>query len=144
MIASWPGKIAQGVRSEHVSAFWDVFPTFTDLAGANGPAATDGISMVPTLLAQGKQPRHDYLYWEFHERGGRQAIRQGKWKAIRYNVKKDPESVLQLYNLDEDPGEEHDLAAKFPDKELEFRQIMSGARTSSSLFSFGQEAFKGE
>jgi arylsulfatase A-like enzyme len=144
MIASWPGKIAPGVRSEHISAFWDVFPTFADLAGASGPAATDGISMVPTLLAQGKQSKHNYLYWEFHERGGRQAIRQGKWKAIRYNVKKDAQSVLQLYNLDEDPGEEHDLAAKFPEKELEFRQIMSGARTSSSLFSFGQEAFKGK
>lgn len=143
MIASWPGKIAPGVRSEHISAFWDVFPTFADLAGAKGPVATDGISMVPTLLAQGNQPRHEYLYWEFHERGGRQAIRQGKWKAIRYNVKEDPESVLQLYNIDVDPGEENNLAAKFPGKELEFRQLMEGARTPSSLFSFGQEAFKG-
>lgn len=143
MIASWPGKIAAGSRSEHVSAFWDIFPTFADLAGAEGPAATDGISMVPTLLARGEQPEHEYLYWEFHEKGGRQAIRQEKWKAVRYNVKQAPGSILQLYNLAEDPGEAHDLAAEFPDKELELRQLMGGARTSSSLFSFGQGAFKG-
>jgi arylsulfatase A-like enzyme len=144
MIASWPGKITAGSRTEHVSAFWDVFPTFAELAGAEQPTATDGISMTPTLLAQGEQPEHEYLYWEFHEKGGRQAVRRGKWKAIRYNVKKDPASILQLYDLDEDPGEEHDLAANFPEKELELRRIMDGARTTSTVFSVGQEAFKGE
>jgi arylsulfatase A-like enzyme len=144
MIAAWPGKIAAGSRSGHISAFWDIFPTFADLAAAEGPATTDGISMVPTLLAQGEQPQHEYIYWEFHEKGGRQAVRQGKWKAVRYNIQKDPNSALQLYNLEEDPGEEHDLATGFPDKELELRQLMDGARTPSELFSFGQEAFKGD
>jgi arylsulfatase A-like enzyme len=144
MIASWPGKISAGSRSEHISAFWDIFPTFASLAATEGPATTDGISMVPTLLARREQPTHEYLYWEFHERGGRQAVRQGKWKAVRYNVQKDPDSTLQLYNLDEDPGEEHNLAVDFPDKELELRQVMDGARTPSAMFSFGQEAFKGE
>jgi arylsulfatase A-like enzyme len=144
MIASWPEKITAGSRSEHISAFWDIFPTFASLAAAERPVATDGISMVPTLLAQGEQTTHEYLYWEFHEKGGRQAIRQGKWKAVRYNVKKDPDSTLELYNLDEDPGEEHNLATNFPDKELELHQVMERARTPSALFSFGQEAFKGD
>ncbi|WP_020567915.1 arylsulfatase [Neolewinella persica] len=144
MIVSWPGKIKAGTRSEHVSAFWDIFPTFASLAGAEVPAQTDGISMVPTLLGQGEQPEHEYLYWEFHERGGRQAVRQGNWKAVRYNVNKDPKSIVQLFNLTEDPGEEHDVAADHPDKEQELRLIMDGARTPSEVFSFGQEAFKGE
>jgi arylsulfatase A-like enzyme len=144
MIASWPGKIKAGSRSEHVSAFWDVFPTFASLADAEVPAQTDGISMVPTLLGQGEQPQHEYLYWEFHEKGGRQAVRRGNWKAVRYNVKQDPKSIVQLFNLAEDPGEKHDVAADHPEKEQELRQIMDGARTTSEVFSFGHEAFKGE
>jgi arylsulfatase A-like enzyme len=144
MIASWPGKIKAGSRSKHVSAFWDVFPTFASLAGAEAPAQTDGISMVPTLLGQGKQEEHEYLYWEFHEKGGRQAIRKGDWKAVRYNVKKDPNSKVQLYNLTSDPGEKTDVATERPEMEQELREIMDQVRTPSEIFSFGQEAFKGE
>lgn len=144
MIASWPGKIMAGSQSDHISAFWDIFPTFASLAGAQPPAQTDGISMVPTLLGQGEQPRHEYLYWEFHEKGGRQAVRRGEWKAVRYNVKKNPDSIVQLYNLTNDPGEEQDVAAEHPEIEQELRRIMEEARTPSEIFSFGQEAFKGK
>lgn len=144
MIASWPGKIEAGSRSDHISAFWDVLPTLTSLANAAPPAQTDGISMVPTLLGQGEQVEHEYLYWEFHEKGGRQAIRRGQWKAVRYNVKKDPHSNVQVYNLTDDPGEQTNIAAEHPEIEQELRQIMDGARTPSEVFSFGQEAFKGK
>ncbi|TXF88048.1 arylsulfatase [Neolewinella aurantiaca] len=144
MIASWPGKIEAGSRTDHVSAFWDVFPTLANLAGAEPPSATDGISMVPTLLGQGEQEQHEYLYWEFHEKGGRQAVRKGDWKAVRYNVKKNPDSNVQLYNLKNDPGEKTDIALEHPAVEQELRLIMDNARTPSEVFSFGQEAYKGD
>ena len=54
-----------------------------ELAQAKPQEKIDGISMVPTLLGQPQTNRHDFLYWEFHERGFQQAVRMGDWKAIR-------------------------------------------------------------
>ena len=80
-VVRWPGQIAAGSISEHVSAFWDIFPTLTQLAGAEEPDYLDGISFVPTLTETGKQKEHEYLYWEFHERKGRVAVLMDQWKA---------------------------------------------------------------
>ncbi|CAN0374358.1 unnamed protein product, partial [Ectocarpus sp. 4 AP-2014] len=84
-IACWPGKIANGSESEFASAGWDWFPTLCELAGATPPAGLDGVSIVPSLTATGEQTANEYLYWEFHDKGGRQAVRRGPWKAVRYN-----------------------------------------------------------
>jgi arylsulfatase A len=139
MIAYWPGTVAAGSTSEHISAFWDMVPTFTELAGVSVPETTDGISMVPTLLAQGDQPTHPYLYWEFHERGGRIAVRMGKWKGVRYNVLKQPNRPMELYDLSNDSGEQHNAAAEYPEVVAEIRNIMDKARTESDVFLFGQK-----
>ena len=114
-IARWKGHIKAGRTSDHVAAFWDFFPTVADLVGKEIPAdkGIDGISYLPELTGKGKQQKHDYLYWEFHEINGRQAILMDNWKAIRYNVSKG--EPMQLYNLDEDPGERNDVAAEHPE-----------------------------
>src|SRR4029453_3867521 len=81
MIARWIGTIPAGRVSEHPAAHWDLFPTLTDLAGIKEPDGPDGISIRRPLLGQ-SQPEHDFLYWEFHERGFQQAVRMGDWKAV--------------------------------------------------------------
>ena len=136
LIVRWPGKVEAGTTSDHISAFWDFLPTMADILGAEVPAgaAVDGISYLPELTGEGIQQEHDYLYWEFHEAGGRQAIRQGDWKAVRYNL--DRKAPMQLYNLAEDPGEEHDLAAENPDLTEHFDSLMRVSRTDSDLFNF--------
>ncbi|THH39651.1 arylsulfatase [Neolewinella litorea] len=145
MIAVWPNRIAAGGVSDHVSAFWDFFPTFSELAGAPGPVRPDGLSLVPTLLGEGRQAEHDYLYWEVHERNGRQAVRKGKWKAVRYNVNDvGLEGGVELYDLSTDPGETEDLQLQYPEVAEEMKEIMRVARTPSSVFSFAQEAYRGE
>ncbi|WP_407984805.1 arylsulfatase [Pontiella sulfatireligans] len=144
MMAYWPGKIASGTTSEHISAFWDMVPTFTELAGVETPKNTDGLSMVPTLLGKGGQPEHKYLYWEFHEKGGRIAVRMGKWKGVRYNVLKNPNEPMKLFDLSVDPGEQKNIAAEHPETVEQIRHIMDGARTHSEIFTFGQTQFKGE
>ncbi|WP_372807092.1 arylsulfatase [Pontiella sp.] len=144
MIAYWPGKIASGVTSDHISAFWDMVPTFTELAGVPAPANTDGLSMVPSLLGKGEQAEHPYLYWEFHERGGRIAVRMGKWKGVRYNVLKQPNAPMQLFDVSVDPGEQKNVAAQHPETVEQIQAIMKKARTPSKIFTFGQEQFKGE
>jgi arylsulfatase A len=79
-IARWPGKIQPGTQSDHIAAHWDMFPTFCELANVTYEAEIDGISMVPALTGK-KQTAHDYLYWEFHELGARQAVRLNNWKG---------------------------------------------------------------
>lgn len=136
-IVRWPGVVEAGTTSDHISAFWDFFPTVAELLGEEGKAPTDGISYLPTLTGQGQQAEHDYLYWEFHEQGGRQAIRRGDWKAVRYNVSKD--GPIQLYNLADDIGETRDLAAEYPEMVEEFDSLMRVSRTESEWFRFGEE-----
>ncbi len=80
MIASWPGHIQPGSKSNLISGFQDVMPTLCEIAGVQPPVDADGISFLPEL--QGKeQKKHEYLYWEFPETGGQQAVRMGKWKG---------------------------------------------------------------
>lgn len=141
LIVSWPSKIKGGKSTNHISAFWDFLPTFSDVVGFKNKETWDGISMMPTLLSKGEQKRHDYLYWEFHEIGGRQAIRQGKWKAVRYDVFKDRESIPELYNLDEDPSEQNDLANEYPRIARGLAQLMEESRTESEVFTFGNHTY---
>ena len=100
MIASWPGTIAAGTSTTFAAAHWDLFPTFAELAGVSSPAGLDGMSIVPTLRGTPQRP-HDFMYWEFHERGFQQAVRMGNWKAVRLAKDK----PLELYNLADDPTE---------------------------------------
>ena len=113
MVVRWPGKIRPGtVNDSLVWYFPDVLPTLAELAGAIVPAGLDGLSVLPTLAEGGaagaKQPRHDFLYWELSDEDGlRQAVRMGNWKAVR-NAPKGP---LELFDLQNDPGETTDLSS---------------------------------
>ena len=95
----------------YISAFWDFLPTAAELAGVKTPAGLDGISYVPTLLGN-TQKKHDHLYWNIKEKGGKRAVRKGDWKLIYFNKSK----ATELYNLKEDIGEATDLAPKYPEK----------------------------
>jgi len=136
MIACWPGKIPAGTVSVHVSAFHDVLPTMAQLTGQPIPKGIDGVSFLPTLLQQGRQDQHDYLYWEFHELKGRVAIRKGNWKGVRYGVSVDPNSPLELYDLAKDPGETNNIAAQNEKVVRELDQLLKGARTVSPIGKF--------
>lgn len=143
MIASWKGKIAPGTTTDHISAFWDVMPTVAEIAGLDVAQTIDGVSFAPTLLGSSNQKQHDFLYWEFHERGGRRAIRQGNWKLVQYNVNKENQGAFELYDLSNDPGETNDLANQHPEKLETMKSLMLNARTPSDVFSFAQRAYKG-
>ncbi len=128
MMARWPSKIKAGSTSDHISAFWDVLPTMSELVGQQVPEQSDGISFIPTLLGNGEQSQHDYLYFEFTK--GRdqalfsQAVRKGDWKAYL-----EVDKPMEIYNLKEDPYEENDLAANQPEVVKEMQEIISEART---------------
>jgi len=141
MIAKWPNKIKAGSTSNHISAFWDIMPTLADITGKSITKNLDGISFLPTLLGKKTQKEHAYLYWEFHEKGGRIAIRKEQWKGIKYNVLKKPNQRIELYNLDLDPSEENNLASQYPKVVVELTKLMQEARTPSDIFQFAAPTY---
>lgn len=134
MVANWPGSITPGT-SDHISAFWDIFPTMAALTNQATPKDINGISLLPTLTGNlSDQKAHEYLYWEFIEQGGKQAIRKGDWKAIRVNLNKDADPPIELYNLVDDPGEETNLATQYPERVQEMKMLMENSRIPNPIF----------
>ena len=122
-IARWPGVIESGGESGHVSGFQDILPTFAELAGVESPK-TDGISMAPTLLGKGEQKKHEYLYWEFYEGGGKKAVLKGKWKGIRLNTFRKPDGPIELYDITADIAERKNVAPEHPEIVADMARIM--------------------
>jgi arylsulfatase A len=136
MIAKWPGQIRAGSTSDHISAFWDVLPTACELAGVAVPAGMDGISFLPALQGKEEQRQHEYLYWEFHEQGKKQAVRKGDWKAVRTGLAKNPNAPVELYNLAEDQGEERNVADQHPERVREMEAIMQKEHVADPAWPF--------
>lgn len=138
MIVRWPGKVPPGSASDHVWAHWDFLPTAAELAGTKAPEGIDGISMVPALF--GKPARsHEFLYWEFHERGFQQAVRWGDWKGVRLG----PGRPLELYDLKTDPGEAQEVAAHHPEVVARLEEYLKTARTENERWPANRPARKG-
>jgi len=135
MIASWPGKIKPGSVSDHITAFWDVLPTLCEITGTPVPVESDGISYLPELLGKEAQATHDYMYWEFPSYGGQQAVRMGKWKAIRKDIF-EGNMKLELYDLETDLQEQVNLSDRFPDIVESMEQIMKQAHQPAEIERF--------
>ncbi len=158
MVARWPGKIPASTQTEHICAFWDVLPTFADLVGmeignikwgdiSETVTNMDGISFLPTLLGKAAlQKQHEHLYWEFYEENYKQAVRKGKWKMVRLNVKSySTESAylndtntsnIKLFDLDIDPGEDTNLASTYPTIRDELKTLIAQEHTKAYLSNF--------
>ena len=131
LIARWPGKIKAGAVSHHLSANWDFLPTASELAGVGPPEDIDGISYLATLLGREPQPKqHAHLYWEFHESGFSQAVRIDHWKGVRHGLA----GPVELYDLENDIGEQHDVAARHPQVIEQIEAVLEQARTESEFW----------
>ncbi|TAD90625.1 MAG: hypothetical protein EAY75_04305 [Bacteroidetes bacterium] len=135
LIAMWKGKIKAGSVSNNITAMWDLFPTFQQLSKQNISKDIDGISLLPTLLGR-KQKPHKYLYWEFHENGGKQAVRMGKWKAIRLNASTNISGPIALYDLSVDTMEKNNIASQYPLIVQQMDSIMLQAHTPHKNWPF--------
>lgn len=126
LVAWGPGRVPAGTTSATIGSFADVLPTLCDLAGVEAPPC-DGMSLRPTLLGQPGQKPHDYLYWEFYERGFDQAVRMDRFKGVRHG-KNGP---IELYDLSTDPGESNDVAAAHPEVVQRIAAAMNEAHVAS-------------
>jgi arylsulfatase A-like enzyme len=127
MIVRWPGKVPAGRVDATPWWFPDFLPTAATLAGVEPPANLDGRNVLPLLLGQRAPRRSAPFYWEFHEGGFKQAIREGRWKAIRQA----PGRTIELYNLDADPSETRDLTPSHPRTARRLARLLDSQRTDS-------------
>lgn len=141
-IAWWPGEVEAGVVNDHQLAFYDLMPTFCDVAGIDNYVERytnkelendyfDGISFAPTLLGEGNQEQHEFLYWEFHETN-MMALRMGDWKLVVKN------GNCSLYDLSVDTHEDHNLAAQHPDIVEQMKAIILREHTPSNIAQFNK------
>lgn len=124
MIVRRPGTIEPRTTSEQPWAFWDFLPTAAELAGLEAPAGLDGISVVRHLRGGVPEEPRD-LYWESSESGFEQAMRHGRWKAVKRAAGK----RLELYDLERDPGESRNVAAKHADVVARIENLLRAARS---------------
>ncbi|MCL7754617.1 arylsulfatase [Polaribacter sp. Z022] len=142
MIAYWKNKIKAGTTSNLQSAFYDIMPTFAEVAGTTSPNKTDGISILPELLGKDNQKKHDFLYFEIQEgrsvRGFKQATRFGKWKAVRIANSYHTE----LYDLSTDISEKNDVSKQHPALVKKANEILKKESIKNPHFPYSGGVFK--
>lgn len=144
MVVSWPGHIKPAGRSDLITAVWDFLPTACEIAGIDPPSHIDGKSILPTLTGKPAiQSKHEYLYWEFPQYGGQQAVRLGKWKGIRMNILKG-NMQIRLFDLDKDLQEQHDIAAEHPDIVKRIEEIMRKEHHTPAVDGFRMSALENQ
>ena len=133
MIVAWPDHIKPGTETDFMCSFWDLMPTLRELTGMNVSDDMDGVSLLPLWEGRRGQKEHEYLYFEFQELGGRQAVRQGPWKLVHMAVRTE-NARYELYNLDSDPGETEDVAELYPEVVERLQGIMREAHIPNPDF----------
>lgn len=138
LLARWPGKVKADVKTPQVCGFVDMMATLGDLTGTKMTAPTDGLSFLPTLLGTGTQAQHDYLFWDFNEQGGKRAVLKWPWKLIHLNTgaagrgdkaakAKGKPVEVQLFNLESDEPEQHNVATEHADIVAKLEPLMEAA-----------------
>ncbi len=135
-VAQWPAVIEAGTVSDHISAFWDFMPTVCEITGAEIPEDTDGISYLPSLTGKGHQKKHDFLYYEFHEKGGKRAIIRNGWKLVELDSKTPEKAYYELYNLEKDESETENVISSHPRLAKKLKKLMDSSRTANPIWDF--------
>jgi arylsulfatase A-like enzyme len=135
MIVRWPGKVPKGRVSDQVWAFWDILPTFEEIAGLPVSKNIDGLSFLNDIMGKQQKDQHDYLYWDYgHVRDVyMQAVRMDQWKGIRKGVG----SKIELYNLENDIGETRNIAAENPQIVAQIEEKMKEAFVATEDYPIG-------
>lgn len=133
-IIRWPGKITGGSQSDFLSGFEDWLPTILTAAGLPLPdnCKIDGRNILPALIGQPIEPRES-LYREFPGYGGQQALWTGRWKAVRQKLRHG-KSETELYDLEADPNEAHNVAATQKDIVSKLESLMTNEHDASKVF----------
>ena len=134
-IAYWPNRIKAGSKSDQPFYFGDLMATAAELAGTSSPSALDSISFLPTLINNSKQQKkREFIYWEFLEKKGAQALvlgESGRWKALRKNSAIAP---IEIYDLKNDIGEINNIANIHPEIVSKAEELFKTEHVSNPLW----------
>lgn len=144
MLVRWPGLVPAGSVSDQLCCLTDLMATLAEVTGCPLPneAAEDGASLLAVWRGEQAEPVHDYVIHQGFGGDRFLAIRQGSWKLLAHqgsggnaydrhprlkayqlpNVA--PQAAGQLYNLDTDPGETHNLYEQEPEKAAELERLL--------------------
>jgi len=123
-IVRWPGRVRAGSVSDYPWYFADFLPTVAEISGFDVPDGVDGNSILPVLLGADTPGEDRFMYWGGTP-GRAEAVRWGRWKAVREG----PEQPLELFDLATDIGEESDVTAEHPEIVGEILAYMESAVT---------------
>jgi arylsulfatase A-like enzyme len=127
-LVRWKGTVPEGKTSAHVGSFADWFATAAQLAGAETQVPAESLSFVPELLGN-SQRKHEFLYWEFHEKSFIQAaLYHGRWKGLRSGAEDGP---VALFDQQNDPAEKTNVAGSHPDIAAKISEYLNTARSDS-------------
>ena len=139
-IMRWPGKIPPGKVCGEIATTMDLLPTFARLAGAKVPddRVLDGRDVGSLIFARpgAKSPHEAFYYYAFTHL---QAVRSGRWKLVLprparpkwtswYGRMIDAVPKTELYDLDVDVAEKHDVAGQHPEVVAELMKLVEKAR----------------
>ena len=144
-IAHWPGKIRSDQQSDHLAANYDLLATIAEIIDVQTTMDTDGTSFLPLLLGKTEDQKiPPYLFWDFAGYGGQMAVRMGKWKGLKRDLRKKDKVTLELYNLEEDIGETNNVTSQHPEIAAKIEQIILRERVmpTTKEFQFGTYADK--
>ncbi|MDA1008901.1 MAG: SUMF1/EgtB/PvdO family nonheme iron enzyme [Planctomycetota bacterium] len=133
LIANWPGMITPASLCDAPVALYDLMPTCIEVAGGIAPQGIEGRSLVPFFVQPSSASSREFLYWEFPSAGGQQAVRMGRYKAIRRGLARGNLQIA-LYDLVSDPAESKDVSHAHVDVVNRAREIMAMQHTRSESF----------
>lgn len=130
-IVAWPGHTPPGTICADPAYLGDLFPTFAELAHAAIAPHPDALSLAKVFAGQPNPVGHPFLYWEFYEGASAQAVRLGRWKAVRMPMLT---GFVQLYDLENDPSEMHNVSSANPELVDKIRNLMQEQHVGNPLW----------
>ncbi len=126
-MAKWPAQIKAGSAMSAPIHHVDLFHTFAAAAGAQVPTdrKLDGVNLLPFIRGEEGGAPHQTLFWR---EGYQQSVLHEDWKLIRADQPDKPAGNPQkkwLFNLADDPTEQHNLAERMPDKVAELEALLA-------------------